>query len=415
MNIYIRSLFSPVTLVLVMLYGFSLQQTPLTWSLLVIILLTYLVMIWVRQSWWSRTKYVLSTCLVIALIGILRLLYGIDIYGGTLLIPLVLLLAREQQQGYRRFTMLLAAMTMVVMFAISYPALFAFQLLWEAIILYVCIRAINSLKEAYRLSQLHLQELNEAHRELQQMHEALQEAGVHSMRYAALAERTRLARDMHDGLGHQLTSLIVQLQALEIMLPGDPVQAANAVPGMLEAARQAMAEVRQAVGAWREDESGLGLAALKGLVSQSVANAHLALEFQQDDDLSDWSVEASVTLYRILQEALTNIMRHAEATTASIQVQERNQQVILTVSDNGRYTENRPLTPGFGIRGIMERSQALGGSCTFAQNRPHGLRLRVTLPNALAVQNDVVLKQASPGNGRAAASIALADWSARHG
>jgi signal transduction histidine kinase len=415
MNLYIRSLLSPVTLVLVMLYGFSLKQTPLMWSLLAIILLTYLMMTWVRQSWWTCTKYALSACLVMALICILRLCYGITIYGGTLLIPLILLLAREQQQGYRRVTALLAAMTMAVMFAISFPSLFAFQLLWEAIVLFVCIRAINIFKEAYRLSQLHLQELNEAHRELQQMHEALQEASVHSMRYAALTERTRLARDMHDGLGHQLTSLIVQLQALEIMLPGDPVQAANAVPGMLEAARQAMAEVRLVVGAWREDESGLGLAALKGLVSQSAAHAHLALEFQQDDDLSDWSVEASVALYRILQEALTNIIRHAEATTAGIQVQERNQQVILTVSDNGRYTENTELAPGFGIKGIMERSQALGGSCTFAQNRPHGLRVQVRLPNAHLVQSDGVLKQASPGNGRAAATIALSDWSARHG
>lgn len=206
-----------------------------------------------------------------------------------------------------------------------------FQLLWEAIILYVCIRAINTLKEAYRLSQLHLQELDEVHRALQQMHEALQEASVHFMRYAALAERTRLARDMHDGLGHQLAS------------------------------------------------------------------------------------EVSVALYRILQEALTNIMRHAEATAACIQIQEHNQQVILTVSDNGCYTEKTELSPSFDIKGIMERSQSLGGSCTFAQNQPHGLRVQVTLPSTLAVQDDVVLKQTSPDNGRAAPSIAFSDWRAPHG
>lgn len=72
------------------------------------------------------------------------------------------------------------------------------------------------------MKELHLQELNKAHQELQEAHAELQEATMHSMKYAALEERMRLAREIHDGLGHQLTSLIVQLQALEIMLPGEP-------------------------------------------------------------------------------------------------------------------------------------------------------------------------------------------------
>src|SRR6266566_5624626 len=414
MNIYVRSLLSLATLVLVTLDGRSLQQTPLTWSVLAVIMLIYLVMIWVRQSWWTRTKYVLAVCLLMALTLILHLFNGGNSYVGSLLVPLVLLLAREQQH-YRQFTAILAALTIAVIFALSFPSPLAFALLPGVITLYFCVRAINKYKEAHRLSQLHVQLLDEAHQELQQTHAALQEASVHSMRYAALAERTRLARDMHDGLGHQLTSLIVQLQALEIMLPGDPAQAANAVPAMLEIARKAMAEIRLAVRDWSEDESGLGLIALKGLVSQSAAHSHLALEFHQDDDLSDLAVEMSVALYRILQEALTNIMRHAEETLASIQVQERYQQVILTVSDNGHYTEHTPLTPGFGIKGIMERSQSLGGSCTISQNQPHGLKLQVMLPNTLLAQDDGAFKRTPPGNGLTAPSISLSNWGEYHG
>jgi signal transduction histidine kinase len=86
------------------------------------------------------------------------------------------------------------------------------------------------------------------------------------MRYAALEERTRLAREIHDGIGHQLTSLIVQLQALEIMLPNNPEDASRAVTQMLGISRRAMAEVRLAVREWSSDEMGLGLVALKGLV-----------------------------------------------------------------------------------------------------------------------------------------------------
>lgn len=386
MNIYIRILFIPTVLVLVLLYGLSLQQTPLTWSLLTIIVFIYLAMIWARQSWLTYTVYAVSTVLVIILIGILRLSYGTNIYGGMFLTPLILLQAREQRQQYRRFTGALAVITLAAQFAICYPSTLAFQVAWIAIVLYFCVCAINIYKEAYRLSQQHVKELDEAHRELQQIYTALQEASVHSVRYAALAERTRLARDMHDGLGHQLTSLIVQLQALEIMLPGDPARAAGAVPAMLEVARQAIAEVRQTTRTWSEDEHGLGLAALKGLVSQSAAHSSLALEFQQDDDLSDWSVEVSVALYRILQEALTNILRHAEATAAVIEVQEQDNQVIVTVSDNGCYTANRELVPGFGLKGIIERCQALGGSCTFSQNEPHGLKVQIIVPNRPAAR-----------------------------
>ncbi len=414
MNIYVRSLLSLATLVLVTLDGSSLQQTPLAWSVLAVIVLIYLVMIWVRQCWWTRTKYALSVCLLMALTLILHLFNVGNSYVGSLLVPLVLLLAREQQQHYRQFTAILAALTIAVMFALSFPSPLAFALLPGVITLYFCVRAINKYKEAHRLSQLHVQLLDEAHRELQQTHAALQEASVHSMRYAALAERTRLAQEMHDGLGHQLTSLIVQLQALEIMLPGEPMRAANAVPAMLEVARKAMAEVRLAVSAWSEDERGLGLVALQGLVSQCAAHAHLTLAFQQDDDLTDWSVEVSVALYRVLQEALTNIMRHAEATSATIQVQERDQQVILTVADNGRYTANMELSPGFGLKGIMERCQSLGGSCTLSQNQPHGLKLQVMLPLTLRAQGNGALKPTPPNNAGALPSIPLSERSAHH-
>jgi signal transduction histidine kinase len=414
MNKYVRSLLSIAVLALLILYGLSVKPALLAWGGLGIILLIYLVMIWVRSDWWTRARYAISACLVIALLLLLSLFNGRNAYGWSLLLPLVMLLAREQQK-YQRFVALLAAVTLVVMVFILPTYASALEVVPVVIALYFSIRAINIYKESYRLSQYHIQELAEAHQELQQTHAALQEASVHSMRYAALAERTRLARDMHDGIGHQLTSLIVQLQALEIMLPGDPQQAAHAVPAMLEVARKAMAEVRHAVRAWQEDESGLGLVALQGLVSQCAAHSNLALEFQQQGYLSEWPVELSVALYRVLQEALTNIMRHAEATTVTIQVQERDQQVLLTVADNGCYTANTELSPGFGIKGIMERSQSLGGSCTLSQNQPHGLKLQVMLPIIPQAHDDGALKRTLPGNASALPSIHFAERRERHG
>ena len=368
MNHYIRLLFSVMLPVFFLFDGIVVQRSRLAWCLLALILLLYLLIVWTDQSWWTRTKYGLTVGLAIMLTLIIHRYNGGNGYDSSLLIPLVLLLAKEQRDR-RLFTAVLAIITMVVLIIIA-PT-YALALWWIVSVTpaYFGIRAVNIYKEANRLSQLHLQELAEAHRELEHTHAALQEASVHSIRYAALAERTRLAQDLHDGIGHHLTSLIVQLQALEIMLPGDPRSAAQAVPAMLEVTRKAMAEVRQAVKTWQEDESGLGLVALRGLVAQCAAHTHLTFTFQADGDLSDWPLEMSVVLYRVLQEALTNIMRHAQATCVEIRVEDRDQQVILSVADDGCYTANAELSPGFGIKGIMERSQSVGGTCTLSQNR----------------------------------------------
>jgi signal transduction histidine kinase len=227
------------------------------------------------------------------------------------------------------------------------------------------------------------------------------------MRCAALVERTRLAREMHDGFGHQLTSLIVQLQALEIMLPNDPVRAVGELPAMLDVARAAMAEVRRAAGEWREDESGLGLAALQGLISQTAARSRLALDFQQHGCITEWPVALSVALYRIVQEALTNIMRYAAATSAVVSLDEREGQVILTVADNGQYTDDMHLTPGMGLKGIMERCHALGGSVALSQNQPHGLTIRVVLPVSPPGESDMPASRAPAATGRAVPAIGV--------
>jgi signal transduction histidine kinase len=120
--------------------------------------------------------------------------------------------------------------------------------------------------------------------------------------------------------------------------------------------------------------------ALQGLVSQFAVHAPFTLEFHQEGNLSDWPLALSVSLYRILQEALTNIQRHAGATEARIQLEEEDQHVALTVSDNGCYTENTPLRAGYGLKGIQERSQALGGDLCIPQYDLHGLKLRVVIP-----------------------------------
>jgi signal transduction histidine kinase len=389
MSLYVRGLLSLVTLALIALYGWSLRPGPLAWGSLVALLLLYQCAVWARESWWKGITYAGFVGLAIALIGVISLAPGASTtsatstnsaYAGALLIPPLLLLAREQRRSLRGGALLLAGVTMLAILALARFSPLTFFLLPGALTLYVSVRAINIYKEAHRASQRHLEALDAAHEELRQAHAELQEASALSMRYAALTERARLAREMHDGLGHQLTSLIVQLQALQVMLANEPERASDEVQAILRVAREAMAEIRHAASEWREDESGLGPVALQGLVSQTAARSRLALAFRTHGAISEWPVEMSVALYRILQEALTNIMRHAHATSATVTLEERDRRVILTVTDDGDYTASAGLTPGFGLRGVMERSEALGGSCALSPATPHGLILRITLP-----------------------------------
>ncbi|WP_249856877.1 sensor histidine kinase [Bacillus safensis] len=230
------------------------------------------------------------------------------------------------------------------------------------------------------MKELHLQEINKAHQELKEAHAELQEATMNSMKYAALEERIRLAREIHDGLGHQLTSLIIQLQALEIMLPDEPKKASEVTAQLLQIARQAMAEVRFSVKEWSSDEMGLGIIALKGLVSQIQGRSPIKFNFVQESKISEWPNETSIVLYRTLQESLTNILRHSNATSVTIHLQEVNDEIILKVSDNGDYVNDVPLKVGFGLNGMIERCQQQGGTCTFTSVKPHGLCIEITLP-----------------------------------
>lgn len=358
-------------------YAYKHEPLLLSAFLVVVLLCTFLKVI--PHAWWSTTKLLGIAFLTIALMIFMH--YGLGASGNVvmLLFPLIYVSATAPRE-LQRFALFVALCAILSTVIIAYDQNFLFTVL-GLVGMFFGVRNSAARKEAYRQNQLHLQEMNAAHRQLQKAHDELQEATIDSMRYAALAERVRIAREIHDGLGHRLTSLIIQLQTLEIMLPGDPQGADRALPAILDNSRNALSEVRMAVREWAEDETGLGLVALRGLVTQTAATSHLQIEFQHEGANTDWPVEISLTLYRVLQESLTNIMRHADATRVNVQVNDQEHHVTITVADDGCYNEqSTPLTLGFGMRGIIERCKSLGGTCTFTQDPPHGLRVSATLP-----------------------------------
>ncbi|MGH0590576.1 sensor histidine kinase [Bacillus mycoides] len=229
------------------------------------------------------------------------------------------------------------------------------------------------LREAYRVHQEQLLEIKTAHAKLQK-------STLQSIQYAALTERTRIAREIHDGLGHQMTSLIVQLQALELMLPNASQTSKKTVTQLLKTARAGMAEIRITVQEWTNDEKVFGIIALRGLISQVAANSAIQFSVKEEGTFSDWSENISISIFRILQESITNVIRHSNASTVYVHIQEDTEELSLIISDNGRFTNNDSFNSGFGVKGMVERCKAVGGTCTFSTNEHGGLKSKFTIP-----------------------------------
>lgn len=252
--------------------------------------------------------------------------------------------------------------------------------------LYVFFSSMRFRREARReaernhaeLAKMHVQ-LEHAHKELQKAHAELQEASVLSLRYAVLEERTRIARDIHDSIGHELTSVIVQLQSLPYILKSSKEDSEKVIQNVLSVARECLQEVRSVVHQMGRSESMVGLTALRGLIHQveERSGLHVSLDTAGLSEES-WPPNVSETIYRILQEALTNIIRHADASHAAAVISNDKSHLYVTITDDGQFTGS--LTYGFGLTGMKERAEKAGGSLTFSAVQPSGLKIELSLP-----------------------------------
>ncbi|WP_426334195.1 sensor histidine kinase [Paenibacillus silvae] len=234
-------------------------------------------------------------------------------------------------------------------------------------------------------------ELSQAHEELRHTHEELERATVRLMHYAVLEERGRISMDLHDSIGNRLTSAIVQLQALPYMMKLDAAEADKALGSVLDVVRQSLQEVRTVAHQMGSSESGLGLVALNSLVNEVKALTGYSIDLHYDGKQAEWSAETSELLYRILQEALSNILRHAKATRVNVHITEEEERLYMRVEDDGVFGQNQTIVPGsglssivpgFGISSMKARCERVGGTMTIEAIHPHGMRLEVCIPQS---------------------------------
>ncbi|MEU8300538.1 histidine kinase [Micromonospora sp. NPDC048909] len=197
-------------------------------------------------------------------------------------------------------------------------------------------------------------------------------------RRRATEERLRIARELHDALGHHLS--LINVQASAALHRPDPTRSLQALTAIKQTSKETLRELRTTLGILRQEGEAPntptpGLNRLDELVT-TARQSGLAIRTELTET-RPLPPELDLAAYRIVQEALTNVTRHAGATTAVIRVRPDRDDVLVEVDDDGTGTPGRP---GNGILGMGERARALGGSLTTGPGPDGGFRVHARLP-----------------------------------
>lgn len=219
----------------------------------------------------------------------------------------------------------------------------------------------------------------QAREQLEVANQQLAEYAAQVSQLATMRERNRLAREVHDSLGHYLTVINVQLEVVTKLLESNPSKALEAAKRAKELASEGLSEVRRSVAALRPsplDDRSLP-DALTGLID-TAREAGLLVTFEQSGLRRTLTPEVETVLYRATQEALTNIRKHAHASTAQVRLAFDPNAVSLSIRDNGVGRQHDE--DNVGLTALRERVTALNGTVA-AENHPEGgFWIEVTLP-----------------------------------
>ncbi|NUT53418.1 MAG: sensor histidine kinase [Saccharothrix sp.] len=218
-----------------------------------------------------------------------------------------------------------------------------------------------------------------ARAELAVANERLRGYAAQAEQLATTQERNRVARDIHDGLGHHLTVVQMLLQAARAVIhTADPDRLDGMLAKAQEQAKEALAEVRRSVAALREPRSAPLVDALRALASE-VTEAGVPTGLEVRGPARETRAEVEESLFRAAQEGLTNVRKHAAATAATVVLDYgRDDLVRLEVRDDGRGMAARG--DGFGLVGLEERVSGLGGRVSVDSAAGHGVTLTVEVP-----------------------------------
>lgn len=220
--------------------------------------------------------------------------------------------------------------------------------------------------------------------ELQERAARAEQAREDEARAAVADERARIARELHDAIAHGVTVMVVQAEAAEEMLSGAPERARKPLHQVQRTGREALVELRRLLGIMREEDAAAerapqpGLANLEALV-ETVREAGLPVDLRVEGRPAPLPSGLDLSAYRIVQEALTNSLKHSGAERATVAVTYGDRVLDLEVSDDGR-GRTPARSAGHGLAGMRERVALYGGELESGPRRGRGYRVRARLP-----------------------------------
>jgi signal transduction histidine kinase len=218
---------------------------------------------------------------------------------------------------------------------------------------------------------------------LERRNQELEAAREELAEKAVAEERVRIARELHDVIAHSMSLIAVQSGVGRRVIESDPAEAKRSLETIEDTSRTALSEVRRVLGLLRDQEEAgqlepaPTLARLDDLIDQ-VEGTGLKVDVQRSGDLSNLSPGLELTIFRVVQEALTNVIKHASATRGRVVISRADGAVRIDVVDDGRgETEHRD---GTGLRGMRERVEAFGGTVEAGGLAEGGFRVAVSIP-----------------------------------
>ena len=299
---------------------------------------------------------VMRSCLIFGRSGQLVALGLSLLCYGTLILsrPIVPEKLRTVVWDWRLSSVLLFSLTMV----------FALML----------INALLAERQSRSRLEIALEELETTHAQLRQYALRIEDQ-------ATLQERNRIAREIHDGIGHTLAAQTIQINNALLFWQTDNDKALTFLKQTKQLAADALLEIRRSISVLRSNP-------LQGKPLETAIET-LLTSFQQTTGIEPackinlphaLPAEVNTTVYRLVQESLTNIYKHAHATAVTIQIQQQIGALQLSIDDNGNGFNPTQNTTGFGLQGMRERATALGGQLHLSSQPAKGCRISVTLP-----------------------------------
>ena len=218
--------------------------------------------------------------------------------------------------------------------------------------------------------------------ELQAKNRQLEEYAAQVEALAVVEERNRLAREVHDSIGHRLTTAAVQLDGAQRLTASEPERAAALIGAGRQQVREALQDLRRTVGRLREPvDIELPLPqALHRLATGFQEATGLVIHLELPENACEVTSSQRLALYRTAQEGLTNIQRHAAARQAWLRLECSPDRITMQVMDDGCGLPAGKLGAGFGLRGLRERAAQLDGAITLSDRPGGGTILAIQLP-----------------------------------